>query len=67
MTAAPEPAARTTTGRAVIFATILGASMVFIDSSALNVALPAVQADLHATRTDLLWISKRVSSKRRVD
>src|SRR5260370_21555707 len=45
------------TGRAVLFATILGASMVFIDSTALNVVLPALQRDLHATGTDLLWIS----------
>jgi EmrB/QacA subfamily drug resistance transporter len=45
-----------TSGRAVLFATILGASMVFIDSTALNVVLPALQRDLHATGTDLLWI-----------
>src|ERR1700687_1670100 len=44
-------------GRAVLFATILGASMVFIDSSALNVVVPALQRDLHASGTDLLWIS----------
>ena len=47
----------TNSGRAVLFATILGASMVFIDSTALNVVLPALQRDLHATGTDLLWIS----------
>ena len=46
-----------TSGRAVLLATILGASMVFIDSTALNVALPALQRDLQATGTDLLWIS----------
>src|SRR5258708_4540555 len=44
-------------GRAVLSATILGASMVFIDSTAMNVVLPALQRDLHATGTDLLWIS----------
>ena len=31
--------------------------MVFIDSTALNVVLPALQLDLHASGTDLLWIS----------
>jgi EmrB/QacA subfamily drug resistance transporter len=36
--------------------TILAASMVFIDGSALNVALPVVQSDLHATASDLVWI-----------
>jgi EmrB/QacA subfamily drug resistance transporter len=44
------------TGRWVLFATILASSMAFIDSSALNVALPALQADLHARGTELLWI-----------
>jgi len=40
----------------VLFSTILASSMAFIDTSALNVALPAVQADLQATGTHLLWI-----------
>jgi EmrB/QacA subfamily drug resistance transporter len=40
----------------VLFATILASGMAFIDSSALNVALPALQADLDATATDVLWI-----------
>jgi EmrB/QacA subfamily drug resistance transporter len=31
--------------------------MAFIDGSALNVALPAIQADLGASATDLLWIN----------
>lgn len=30
--------------------------MVFIDGTALNVALPAIQAELNATGADLLWI-----------
>ena len=30
--------------------------MAFIDGSVVNVALPALQADLHATATDLQWI-----------
>lgn len=39
----------------LLAATILAASMVFIDGSALNVALPTLQADLGATAGDLLW------------
>lgn len=40
----------------VLAATILGSSMVWIESSALNVALDAIQQDLGATATELLWI-----------
>lgn len=44
------------TSRWVLVATITASSMAFIDSTALNVALPAIQADLNATGRDLLWI-----------
>ncbi|GAB4217332.1 MAG: MFS transporter [Roseiflexaceae bacterium] len=40
----------------LLFAAIMASSMAFIDSSALNVALPALQADLKASGADLLWI-----------
>lgn len=40
----------------VLFATILAPSMVFMVSTALSVALPAIQRDLHASGTDLIWI-----------
>jgi EmrB/QacA subfamily drug resistance transporter len=43
-------------GRWVLVATILGSSMVFIDSSVVNVVLPVLQADLHATSVELQWI-----------
>lgn len=43
-------------GRWVLIATILASSMAFIDSSALNVALPTIQADLNASGAQLLWI-----------
>lgn len=43
-------------GRWVLVATILASSMAFIDSTALNVALPAIQRELGATGTELLWI-----------
>lgn len=40
----------------ILAATILGSSMVFIDSTVVNVALPVLQADLGATVSDLQWI-----------
>src|SRR5436309_13259325 len=39
-----------------LVATILASSMAFIDGTALNVALPALQAELHADGAQLLWI-----------
>ena len=42
--------------RWVLAATILGSSMTFIDATVVNVALPALQADLHATITDVQWV-----------
>ena len=40
----------------ILIATILASSMAFIDGSALNVALPALQASLQASGAGLLWI-----------
>jgi EmrB/QacA subfamily drug resistance transporter len=40
----------------VLAATILGSSMAFIDSTAVNVALPALQSNLHATVVDVQWV-----------
>src|SRR5215510_9920058 len=40
----------------VLAATILGSSMAFIDSTAVNVALPALQSNLHATMVDVQWV-----------
>ncbi len=40
----------------VLIATIMAPSMVFMVSTALSVALPAIQRDLGATGTDLIWI-----------
>src|SRR6476660_782402 len=42
----------------VLAATILGSSMAFIDSTVVNVALPALQSDLHATVVDVQWVIK---------
>jgi len=43
-------------GRWVLLATITASSMAFIDGSALNVALTALQNDLHASGADLIWV-----------
>lgn len=40
----------------VLAATILGSSMVFIDGTVVNVALPALQTALNATVTDVQWV-----------
>ena len=43
-------------GNWVLAAAILGSSMAFIDGTAVNVALPALQSSLHATITDVQWV-----------
>ncbi|NIP29864.1 MAG: MFS transporter [Candidatus Dadabacteria bacterium] len=40
----------------VLLGTILGSSMAFIDSTAMNVILPIFQRDLNATITQVQWI-----------
>jgi EmrB/QacA subfamily drug resistance transporter len=40
----------------ILGATILGSSMAFIDSTVVNVALPALQANFHATVVDVQWV-----------
>lgn len=49
-------AAQNDKGRWVLLATITASSMAFIDSSALNVALDALQKDFQATGAELIWI-----------
>ena len=52
--------ARTECGRAqrrwTLAATILGSSMVFIDGTVVNVALPALQSSLNANVADVQWV-----------
>lgn len=48
---APRPV-----GPAVLAATILGSSMVFIDGSVVNVALPALQREFSATSAQAQWV-----------
>ncbi len=40
----------------ILAATILGSSLAFIDSTVVNVALPAIQASFHATVVDVQWV-----------
>src|SRR5437762_10837397 len=42
--------------RWTLAATILGSSMVFIDGTVVNVALPALQTSLNATVADVQWV-----------
>ena len=51
-----EAAASPSAGPWVLAATILGSSMAFIDSTVVNVALPAIQRDLNATAADAQWV-----------
>lgn len=46
----------TSTQKWTLLSTILASSLVFIDSTALNVALPALQKDLGITGTELIWV-----------
>ncbi|MEP7324630.1 MAG: MFS transporter [Gemmatimonadota bacterium] len=43
-------------GRWLLAATILGSSMVFIDGTAVNVALPALQKSLDASISEVQWV-----------
>ncbi len=40
----------------ILAATILGSSMAFIDGTIVNVALPALQSNLHANVVDVQWV-----------
>jgi EmrB/QacA subfamily drug resistance transporter len=42
--------------RWTLVATILASSMSFVDATVINVALPALQANLHATITQVQWV-----------
>lgn len=42
--------------RWTLIATIIASSMTFIDMTVVNVALPALQRELHATITDVQWV-----------
>ncbi|MFI5162674.1 MAG: MFS transporter [Sphingobacteriales bacterium] len=52
----PTVALKSSVGKWVMASAILASSMAFIDGTALNVVMPALQKSLNATAPDLLWI-----------
>ena len=56
MPVSPVISSSTAAGRWVLVATIAASCMAFIDGSALNVALPALQRDLGTGGAGLLWV-----------
>jgi EmrB/QacA subfamily drug resistance transporter len=54
--AKPSAPLNNVAGRWLLAATILGSSMAFIDSTVVNVALPALQSNLHATVIGVQWV-----------
>ena len=55
-TAADCPPCAARRGRWVLAATVMGSSLAFVDGTVVNVALPALQADLGASFAELQWI-----------
>ncbi|MDB5410759.1 MAG: transporter [Rhodospirillales bacterium] len=53
---AEGPATTRTRRRLVLAATVLGSSLAFLDSSVVNVALPALQRDLQASAAAVQWV-----------
>src|ERR1700740_1033893 len=49
-------ALRSSAGKWIMVSAILASSMAFIDATALNVVLPALQKSLEASGADLFWI-----------
>lgn len=43
-------------GKWIMVSTIMASAMAFIDGTALNVVLPAIQKSMHASGTDLFWL-----------
>ena len=46
----------TAAGRWVITAAVLGSGVAFLDGTVVNVALPAIARDFHASLADLQWV-----------
>lgn len=55
-TATPSLRFDSAAGRWVIGATVLGSGIAFLDGTVVNVALPAIGADLEASLTGLQWV-----------
>src|SRR6202451_578052 len=67
MSSLPGGATKTEVPKAgpwILAATILGSSMVFIDGTVVNVALPALQSALRATLADVQWVMRSCALSR---
>jgi EmrB/QacA subfamily drug resistance transporter len=53
---APELSYKSSSGRWVLLATILGSAMASIDATVVGIALPAIGRDFHATLASLQWV-----------
>ena len=53
----PNLRLKTSRGRLVLVATVLGSSMAFIDSTVVSVAQPAIGRELHADIAGLQWVT----------
>ena len=56
MSVTPNLRLRSDQGRRALAATIVGSGMVFLDSTVVNVAMPAIRRDLNTDLTGLQWI-----------
>ena len=52
----PEIRLKSARGRWVLLATVLGSGIAFLDATVVNVALPTIGKELHATVAQLQWI-----------
>ncbi|HSW96680.1 MAG TPA: MFS transporter [Candidatus Saccharimonadales bacterium] len=43
-------------GKLILFVTILASGMAFLDGSVVNIAMPTIQTQMHATLTDIQWV-----------
>jgi EmrB/QacA subfamily drug resistance transporter len=57
----PDAPCPKSSGAWILAATILGSSMVFIDGTVVNVALPALQTNLNASVVDVQWVVEAYS------
>jgi len=58
---ADHPTCPPASRRWVLLATIFASAMAFIDSTVVNVALPALQTDMGATVVDVQWVIEAYS------
>ena len=56
VSAGPDLELRSRQGRTTLAATIVGSGMVFLDSTVVNVALPAIERDLDTDLAGLQWV-----------